>query len=76
MFRKFVFVLVVLLAETPRSTLSYCIVANLLAMMLQYYYRPFNCFDCLLRYPRDTPFTQIQGIEGWLERFTALEPLC
>ena len=48
MFRKFVFVLVALLSDTPRRTLSWCMVANILAMLVQYYYRPFNCFDCLL----------------------------
>ena len=48
MFRKFLFVLVILLAHTEREMLSWCITVVSFAICVQWYYRPFNCFDCLL----------------------------
>ena len=48
MCRKFLFVLVILLAGTEREMLSWCIAVVCFAIFVQYYYRPFNCFDCLL----------------------------
>jgi len=67
MFRKFLFVLVVLLTDTPKQTLSYLLAANLSAMLLQYYYRPFNCFDCLLsRSRRCTHWGAMDQLEVFL----------
>jgi hypothetical protein len=67
MFRKFMFVLIVLLANTPKQTLSYCLAANVSAMLLQYYYRPFNCFDCLLsRSRRCTHWGAMDQLEVFL----------
>jgi hypothetical protein len=48
MCRKFLFVLVILLSKTPREMLSWCMAVVCFATCVQYYYRPFNCFDCLL----------------------------
>ncbi len=49
MLRKFLFVLILLLSSNrPFTTLSWCLAVNIVAVLLQYYYRPFNCFDCLL----------------------------
>jgi len=48
MVRKFFFVVVVLLTGTPRETMGWCLAVNLGAMAVQLYYRPYNCFDCLL----------------------------
>mmetsp|Transcript_37223 Transcript_37223/g.48125 ORF Transcript_37223/g.48125 Transcript_37223/m.48125 type:complete len:167 (-) Transcript_37223:119-619(-) len=48
MFRKFLFVFVILLATSPRLALTWCLIVNIGAVLTQYYYRPFNCFDCLL----------------------------
>jgi hypothetical protein len=50
-FRLFVspFVLLFLPARWDRSNpLGRCIVVNVVNITLQYYYRPYNCFDCLL----------------------------
>jgi len=67
MFRKFLFVLIVLLTDTPKQTLSFLLAANLSAMLLQYYYRPFNCFDCLLsRSRRCTHWGAMDQLEVFL----------
>lgn len=48
MLRKFLFVFTILLAPSPRTALIWCLIVNIGAIFTQYYYRPFNCFDCLL----------------------------
>uniref|UniRef100_A0A7S2SXR1 Pyrrolo-quinoline quinone repeat domain-containing protein n=1 Tax=Rhizochromulina marina TaxID=1034831 RepID=A0A7S2SXR1_9STRA len=50
--RKFILVLIVLLGKSVREMIVWSMFIVCLAILVQYHYRPFNCFDCLLNHSR------------------------